>query len=85
MKPVWRGLCRISVALERLDDDFASVMHSVLLYGAPTWAHTLDLVPGNVKLLRKPNLVHGRYTLLKLADLKPHDRRERYPPPDYIA
>lgn len=31
----------------------ASVVHSVLLYGAPSWAHTLDVVPGNVKLLNK--------------------------------
>lgn len=31
----------------------ASVVHSVLLYGAPSWAHTLDLVPGNVKILNK--------------------------------
>jgi len=31
----------------------ASVVHSVLLYGAPSWAHTLDLVPGNVKLMNK--------------------------------
>jgi len=31
----------------------SSVVHSVLLYGAPAWAHTLDLVPGNVRLLNK--------------------------------
>ncbi|CAI6363639.1 unnamed protein product [Macrosiphum euphorbiae] len=31
----------------------SSVVHSVLLYGAPSWAHTLDLIPGNVKLLNK--------------------------------
>lgn len=30
-----------------------SVVHSVLLYGAPSWAHTLDLVPGNVNLLNR--------------------------------
>ncbi|XP_050064771.1 uncharacterized protein LOC126553675 [Aphis gossypii] len=29
------------------------VVHSVLLYGAPVRAHTLDLVPGNVRLLNK--------------------------------
>jgi len=31
----------------------ASVVHSVLLYGAPSWAQTLDVVPGNVKELNK--------------------------------
>ncbi|CAI6360351.1 unnamed protein product [Macrosiphum euphorbiae] len=31
----------------------SSVVHSVLLYGAPSWAHTLDLIPGNVKLLNQ--------------------------------
>jgi len=31
----------------------ASVVHSVLLYGAPSWAHTLDVAPGNVKLLNR--------------------------------
>ncbi|KAE9543668.1 hypothetical protein AGLY_002064 [Aphis glycines] len=31
----------------------ASVVHSVLLYGAPSWTHTLDVVPGNVKLLNR--------------------------------
>lgn len=30
-----------------------SVVQSVLLYGAPTWEHTLDLVPGKVKLLNR--------------------------------
>lgn len=30
-----------------------SVVHSVLLYGAPSWAHTLDLVPANVALLNR--------------------------------
>lgn len=31
----------------------SSVVHSVLLYGAPAWAHTMDLVPGNRKILKK--------------------------------
>lgn len=31
----------------------SSVIHSVLLYGTPSWGHTLDLIPGNVKLLNK--------------------------------
>lgn len=31
----------------------SSVVYSVLLYGAPSWAHTLDLIPDNVKLLNK--------------------------------
>jgi len=31
----------------------SSVVHSVLLYGAPTWAHTLELVPGNVRTLNR--------------------------------
>ncbi|KAE9525570.1 hypothetical protein AGLY_014097, partial [Aphis glycines] len=30
-----------------------SVVHSVLLYGAPSWAHTLELVPGNVRTLNR--------------------------------
>ncbi|KAL4123012.1 hypothetical protein QTP88_015245 [Uroleucon formosanum] len=31
----------------------SSVVHSVLLYGAPSWAHTLELVPGNVQTLNR--------------------------------
>jgi len=31
----------------------SAVVHSVLLYGAPSWAHTLQLIPGNVKMLNK--------------------------------
>lgn len=31
----------------------SSVVHSVLLYGAPSWAHTLELVPGNVRALNR--------------------------------
>lgn len=29
------------------------MVNSVLLYGAPTWAHTLNVVHGNVKILNK--------------------------------
>jgi len=31
----------------------SSVVHSVLLYGAPSWAHTLVYVPGNVRTLNR--------------------------------
>lgn len=31
----------------------SSVVHSVLLYGAPSWAYTLDLVPGSVRILNR--------------------------------
>jgi len=31
----------------------STVVHSVLLYGAPAWADTLDLVPANVKSINK--------------------------------
>jgi len=31
----------------------SSVVHSVLFYGAPSWAHTLNLIPGNVKLMNQ--------------------------------
>jgi len=31
----------------------SSVVYSVLLYGAPSWAHTLDVVPGNDKSLNR--------------------------------
>lgn len=32
---------------------FTSVVQSVLLYGAPTWAQSLRYDPGNAKLLNK--------------------------------
>lgn len=32
---------------------FAAVVHSVLLYGAPSWADTLEVVPQNVRQLNK--------------------------------
>ncbi|XP_025207240.1 uncharacterized protein LOC112603056 [Melanaphis sacchari] len=32
----------------------SSVMHSVLLYGTPSWACTLDLIPANVSQLNRP-------------------------------
>jgi len=31
----------------------SSVVHSVLLYGAPSWAHTLEFVAGNVRTLNR--------------------------------
>ncbi|XP_022161493.1 uncharacterized protein LOC111027430 [Myzus persicae] len=31
----------------------SSVVHSVLLYGAPSWAQTLEIVPGNVRTLNR--------------------------------
>ncbi|XP_060873836.1 uncharacterized protein LOC132947548 [Metopolophium dirhodum] len=31
----------------------SSVVHSVLLYGAPSWGHTLGVAPVNVKLLNR--------------------------------
>jgi hypothetical protein len=41
----------------------SSVVHSVLLYGAPSWAHTLDVVPANVKVINKVQ----RKVLLRLT------------------
>ncbi|XP_060881917.1 uncharacterized protein LOC132953542 [Metopolophium dirhodum] len=41
----------------------SSVVHSVLLYGAPSWAHTLELVPGNVRTLNRAQ----RKVLLRCA------------------
>ncbi|CAI6370065.1 unnamed protein product [Macrosiphum euphorbiae] len=41
----------------------SSVVHSVLLYGAPSWAHTLEIVPGNVRTLNRAQ----RRVLLRCA------------------
>lgn len=41
----------------------SSVVHSVLLYGAPSWAHTLEIVPGNVRTLN----IAQRKVLLRCA------------------
>jgi len=41
----------------------SSVVHSVLLYGAPSWAHTLEFVPGNVRTLNRAQ----RRVLLRCA------------------
>jgi len=32
---------------------YLAVTHSVLLYGSPSWAHTLEYVPGNVKAINR--------------------------------
>lgn len=53
------------------------VVNSVLLYGAPSWAHTLDIVPSNVKLLNKTPKLSERCSSERCVPTAQFPRQQR--------